>query len=175
MCLILVYYRLKYPLDKICIKSGVFCPSCQRKIESSAVSEDDVRVLRALINLEEKLKFLGRKGEYVKSINLINEIIVLVKDGFETTEITTLEKELSNYMDKKVRVIEYASDLKRLIEQIVAPASLLGINKIWLPTGEEIINIRVSRKDRKYLAKSKEQYETLIEKISGMKAKIVFE
>ncbi|MEM4934195.1 MAG: transcription elongation factor, partial [Desulfurococcaceae archaeon] len=90
-------------------------------------------------------------------------------------EIATLEKELSSSIGKRVKVVEYTSDLKKLIEQIIAPASLLGVNKIWLPTGEEMINIRISRRDRKYLARSKEQYELLIERISGTKAKIIFE
>lgn len=165
---------MKYPLDKICIKSGVFCPSCQRKIESGVVTADDIIVLRALINLEDKLKFL-RKGEYVKSLSITDEVVVLVRNSFESTEITTLEKELSNSMGKRVKVVEYTSDLKKLIEQIMAPASLLGVNKVWLPTGEEVINIRISRRDRKYLAKSKEQYELLIERISGTRTKIIFE
>ncbi|MEM0044693.1 MAG: transcription elongation factor [Desulfurococcaceae archaeon] len=165
---------MKYPLDKICIKSGVFCPSCQRKIESGAVTVDDIEVLKALINLEDKLKFL-KKGEYLRSLSIADEVVVLVKNGFEGVEIATLEKELSSSIGKRVKVVEYTSDLKKLIEQIIAPASLLGVNKIWLPTGEEMINIRISRRDRKYLARSKEQYELLIERISGTKAKIIFE
>lgn len=165
---------MKYPLDKICIKSGVFCPSCQRKIEIGMVTEDDVLVLRAIINLEDKLKFL-RKGEYVKSVNIDDEVVVLVKNSFEIGELITLERELSSILGKKVKALEYTNDLKRLIEQLISPASLLGINKIWLPTGEEVVSIRVSRRDKKYLSKVKEQYEALIEKISGAKVKIVFE
>jgi hypothetical protein len=165
---------LKYPLDKICIKSGVFCPSCQRKIESGVATSSDIRILQALVNLEDKLKFL-KKGEYVKSIDLEEYVIVLIKDGFEQVEIATLEKELSDVIGKRVKVIEYVSDLKKLIEQIIAPASLLGINKIWLPTGEEIVSVRISRRDRRFIAKNKDEYEELIEEISGIKARIVFE
>lgn len=165
---------MKYPLDKICIKSGVFCPSCQRKIESGVATSSDIRILQALVNLEDKLKFL-KKGEYVKSIDLEEYVIVLIKDGFEQVEIATLEKELSDVIGKRVKVIEYVSDLKKLIEQIIAPASLLGINKIWLPTGEEIVSVRISRRDRRFIAKNKDEYEELIEEISGIKARIVFE
>ncbi|MEM0001517.1 MAG: transcription elongation factor [Desulfurococcaceae archaeon] len=165
---------MKYPLDKICVKSGVFCPSCQRKIESGVVTSDDIKVLQALVNLEEKLKFL-KKGEYVKSIDLGEYMVVLIKNGFEQVELAMLEKELSDIIGKRIKVIEHVSDLKKLIEQIIAPASLLGINKIWLPTGEEIVSVRISRRDRKYIAKNKDQYEELIEKISGIKARIVFE
>ncbi|MEM2025120.1 MAG: transcription elongation factor [Desulfurococcaceae archaeon] len=165
---------MKYPLDKICIKSGAFCPSCQRKIEANLVAEDDLLVLKALVALEDKLKFL-RKGEYVKSISLDDEIFVLLKDGFEGEELLTLEREISSAVGKKVKVVEQTNDLKRLVEQIIAPASLLGINKVWLPNGEEVLTVRVSKRDRRYLVKLKEQYESLIEKISGAKSKITFE
>ncbi|MEM4717153.1 MAG: transcription elongation factor [Desulfurococcaceae archaeon] len=165
---------MKYPLDKVCVKSGVFCSSCQRKIEAGIVSEDDIQVLRALVNLENKLKFL-KKGEYVKSINIGEESVVLVRDEFDQSEIDILEKELSNLMDRKVKVIEYVNDLKKLIEQIISPATLLGLNKIWLPTGEEIINVRISARDRRIIGKNRELYEQLIEKISGLKTRIVFE
>ena len=165
---------MKYPLDRICIKSGVYCSSCQYKIDSGIVSEDDLEVLKALVNLEDELKFL-RKGEYIKSIDLGNEVVVLLKDNFEDEELSILSKQLSSILEKRVKVIEYTNDLKKLVEQIIMPAILLGINKIWLPNGEEILNIRVPRRDRRYLARSKEQYEMLIEKISGIKARIVFE
>lgn len=165
---------LKYPLDKVCIKSGVFCSSCQRKIESGAVSDSDIQVMRALLTLENKLKFL-RKGEYVKAISMNGEMIVLLRDGFESSELEALEKELSGILERRVKVIEYVNDMKKIIEQLIYPASLLGINKIWLPTGEEILNIRVSARDKRYIARNKEQYEQLIEKISGSKSRIVFE
>jgi hypothetical protein len=138
------------------------------------VTSSDIRILQALVNLEDKLKFL-KKGEYVKSIDLGEYVVVLIKDGFEQVEIATLGKELSDAIGKRVKVIEYMSDLKKLIEQIIAPASLLGINKIWLPTGEEIVSVRISRRDRRFIAKNKDEYEELIEKISGIKARIVFE
>ncbi|MCC6054991.1 MAG: transcription elongation factor [Thermosphaera sp.] len=165
---------MKYPLDRICIKSGVYCPSCQRKIESGVVSEVDLRVLRELVVLEDKLKFL-KKGEYVKSIDSGSEVVVLVKGGFEQVELVQLERELSSTLGRKVRVVEYVSDSRKLIEQLIVPASLLGVNKVWLPTGEEVISIRIPRRDRRIIGKNKEQYEALIEQITGVKARIIFE
>lgn len=170
-----MWFALKYPLDKICVKSGIYCQSCQRKIENGVVGEDDIQVMRALINLEDKLRFLLKKGEFVKSVFIDDEAVVLLRDGFELNELTTLEKELSHVLGRKIKILEYTNDMKKLVEQLIAPASPLGINKIWLPTGEEVLNIRVSRREKKYLLRTKEQYENLIEKISGVKVKIVFE
>jgi len=108
---IAVHRALKYPLDRICIKSGVYCPSCQRKIETGVVSEVDLQVLRELVNLEDKLKQL-KKGEYVKSVDTGSEILVLIKNGFDQSELAQLEKELSSTLGRRVKVIEYVNDTK---------------------------------------------------------------
>ncbi|MCY0868878.1 MAG: hypothetical protein OWQ48_06620 [Desulfurococcus sp.] len=73
---------MKYPLDRICVKSGVLCPSCQRKVEEGVVREDEIPVMRVLMDLEEKLKFL-RKGSYSKTYRLRDRLIVMIRDGFE--------------------------------------------------------------------------------------------
>lgn len=164
---------MKYPLDKICIKSGLYCPSCQRKLDSGEVASDEVEVLKALIELEDELKFL-KKGEYVKSVSIGDKTIVFIKDEFTIDERRKLEEELSQVLGKRVRVVEHTNDLKKLVEQILYPATLYGINRVWIPDGSEIINIRVSRKDRR-LIKEKEEYEKLIEKISSAKVRITFE
>ncbi|MEM4020498.1 MAG: transcription elongation factor [Desulfurococcaceae archaeon] len=162
-------------MDKICVKSGVFCPSCQRKIESKIVDEDEIPVIRTLMDLEDELKFLSKKGEYIKSIITEDEIFVIIKNGFEMNEINILERNLTRELGKKVKVIESTGDTRKLIEKIISPASLLGINRVWIPGGMEILNIRVSRRDRKLLERNRESYEMLIEKLLGIKTQIVFE
>ncbi|MEM4732411.1 MAG: transcription elongation factor, partial [Desulfurococcaceae archaeon] len=104
---------MKYPLDKICIKSGVYCSSCQRKIDSGEVTSDDIEVLKALIELEDKLKFM-KKGEFIKAVNLKDKSIVFVRNEFTVEEKKQLEEELSSLLGKKVRVVEYIGDLKKL-------------------------------------------------------------
>jgi len=165
---------LKYPLDRICIKSGVYCSHCQQKIESGLVDKLELDVLKALVDLEDKLKFL-KKGEYVKSIYLNSEVYVFVKSEFDSSELNTLEHELSKTLGRRVRVIEYIPDLRKLVEQILHPATIISLNRVWLPNGTEVLNIRVSRKDRKHLAPFKEQIEVLIEKISNIRTRITFD
>jgi transcription antitermination factor NusA-like protein len=165
---------LRYPLDRICIKSGVFCSHCQQKIESEVVERGELEVLKALVNLEDKLKFL-RRGEYVKSILVGDDVYLFVKNGFDSTELNTLEQELSRELGRRVRVVEYTHDLRSLVEQILYPATIIGINRVWLPDGTEILSVRVSRRDKRHLASLKEQVELLIEKISGVKTRLSFD
>lgn len=165
---------MKYPLDRICVKSGILCPSCQRKVETGVVSMDEVRVMKALMDLEDKHKIL-RKGEYVKSFNMGDQLILIVRNGVEQHELDEASKHLSKELDVKVKTIVETGDQRRLIEQVISPASLHGVNQVWLPDGTELVNVRVPRRDRRYLERNREVYEELITKLTGKKARIVFE
>jgi transcription antitermination factor NusA-like protein len=110
----------------------------------------------------------------VKTAAISDVAVVFIKNGFEVDERRVLEEELSLHLGKKVKVVEYTNDLKKLVEQLIYPATLYGINRVWIPDGSELLNIRVSKRDRKFL-KNKEEYEKLIEKISNAKVKIIFE
>lgn len=166
---------MKYPLDKICVKSGVLCPSCQRKVESGLVNEDDIEVMRSLMDIEEGLKFLSRKGEYVRSIRGTDSTIIVLRGDFEVGELQELERALSEKLDTRVKVVIETGDAKKLVEQIIAPASLLGLNKVWLPTGAEIVNVRVPKRDMRYLGRKVGDYETILSKMLGVETRIVFE
>jgi transcription antitermination factor NusA-like protein len=165
---------LKYPLDRICVKSGVLCASCQRKVESGTVSEDEIPVMRILMDLEEELKFL-KKGEYVRSFRISNQVIVMLRNGFEPGEISELERALSQKLGDRVKVVIETGDVKRLIEQLIAPASLIGVNQVWLPSGSEMLNVRVSRRDRRIIGRNKEEYEKLLSSLLGVETRIIFE
>ncbi|QOR94837.1 transcription elongation factor [Thermosphaera chiliense] len=165
---------MKYPLDRICVKSGILCPSCQRKVETGVVDIDEVKVMKALMDIEEKHKVL-RNGEYVKSFMAGDQFILILRDGVEQAELEEVSKHLSRELDAKVKIIVETGDMRRLIEQVISPASLLGVNQVWLPDGTEIVNVRVPRRDRRFLEKNRTTFEELIAKLTGRKARIVFE
>ncbi|WP_448578137.1 transcription elongation factor [Thermosphaera sp.] len=165
---------MKYPLDRICVKSGILCPSCQRKVETGAVDIDEVKVMKALMDIEEKHKVL-KSGEYVKSFMAGDQLILILRNGVEQGELEEVSKHLSRELDAKVKIIIETGDMRRLIEQVISPATLLGVNQVWLPDGSEIVNVRVPRRDRRYLERNRNTFEELIAKLTGRKARIIFE
>jgi len=72
-------------------------------------------------------------------------------------------------------VIEESSSLKKIIEDIIAPASLLGVNTVWLPDGTNEKKIRVRQSDSKRLPASTRVLETVINQLTGEKVRFVFE
>ncbi len=164
---------MKYPLDKVCVKSGIFCPSCQRKLDTGVVEYSEVDVIKALIELEDRLVEL-RRGEYVKSYTLDNTVVLIVRNGWEKRELDVIAKKVSEKLGKRVRIAIDTGDKRRLIEQIVAPAHVLGVNAVWLPDGSEQVVIRMQRRDRKRFSNLPE-WESLFSKILGKTTRIVFE
>ncbi|ACL11400.1 putative transcription elongation factor, nusA [Desulfurococcus amylolyticus 1221n] len=143
-------------------------------MESGTVREDEIPVMRILMDLEEELKFL-KKGEYVRSFRISNQVIVMLRNGFEPGEISELERELSQKLGDRVKVVIETGDVKRLIEQLIAPASLIGVNQVWLPSGSEMLNVRVSKRDRRILGRNREEYEKLLSSLLGVETRIIFE
>ncbi|OYT37832.1 MAG: transcription elongation factor, partial [Desulfurococcales archaeon ex4484_58] len=111
---------MKYPLDKICVRSGVFCPSCQRKLDSGLVDHSEVDVMKALMELEDRLKEL-RKGEYVKSYTIDDVVVIILRNGWERRELETIARETAYKLRKKVKIALDTGDRKRLVEQVVSP------------------------------------------------------
>jgi len=90
------------------------------------VDIDEVKVMKALMDMEEKHKVL-RNGEYVKSFMASDQLILIIRDGVEQGELEEVSKHLARELDAKVRVIVETGDMRRLIEQVISPASLLGV------------------------------------------------
>lgn len=163
---------MKYPLDRICVKSGIFCTSCQRKLDLGEVDKEEVEIIKTLMELEESyVEF--RKGEYVKSYVVNNTVIILLRNGWEAGEIGKLVKTLSSKLNKRVKIIQSTSDYRSIVEQILSPIHIIGINRVWLPDGSEQFSITVSRRDRRRLENISE-WEKLLTKLLGKPTRIRF-
>ena len=164
---------MKYPLDRVCVKSGIFCPSCQRKLDTGVVDWSEVDVIRALMELEEKSVEL-RRGEYVKAFIMDNTVILILKNGWDRGELNKIARELSNKLGKKVKVALLTGDQRILVEQLLSPARVLGVNVVWLPDGSEQISIRVSSRDRRRVG-NVSAWEKIFTSILGKPTRIVFD
>ena len=167
---------MKYPLDRICVKSGILCPRCQRLVDTGVVKEYEIPIMKELILLEEsKYKELRQKGTYHKSYRS-NNLVIVVVDGIGNPRILEkLSKELSSKLGLRVKVVERKGDQRLFIEQIVHPATLLGVNTLWLPDGTEQIVVRIYRRDYRIIGPRKEDYEKILGQIFGKAVRIRFE
>jgi transcription antitermination factor NusA-like protein len=161
-------------LDKICVKSGILCPNCQRKVDTGIVGKYEIPIMRELMFLEDEMKEL-RKGEYVKAYEVDNMVIVLVKGFDNQEELDKISRRLSERLGRKARLVNLVNDQRKLVEQVIAPATLLGLNTVWMLDGREEIIVRVARRDQRFLAGRKKKLEELLSKILGRSVRIRFE
>ncbi len=165
------------PICKICAKTGVLCNSCQTKLEEEEITQLDIDLANYLMELEGRFSALKNTNFY-KSIEVGSILIVLVGRGEISSFIGPrgkLIKLLQEKIGKHIRVIEKVSDLKKIIEDLIVPAALLGMNRIYLPTGEIESKARLKLGDENRLPADPEVLEELIYRLTNERIRIAFE
>ncbi len=166
---------MKYPLDRICIKSGILCPRCQRLVDRGVVNKYEIPIMKELIDLEERVFKELRKGKYKKAYQSGDLIIIVVEGINDPKALDRAGKELTRRLNAKVKIVEHTGDIRRLVEQVVYPATLLGVNSLWLPDGSEQIIIRIYRRDQRFISGKKRHYEDILGQILGKPVRIRLE
>lgn len=166
---------MKTPICFFCAKSGVLCPSCQEKLDKGEITEADVEVSKWFINYETKNPQLKDYAIH-KTVKLPNMMIVMVSGGSSNKALLAkISKQLSEEKKTNVRIIEKTSSIKRLLEQIVTPARVMGANTIWLPDGSWESTIKMPRSDLRKMPIDPRSAEEAIRILTGEVIHIVFE
>jgi len=131
--------------------------------------------MKELIDLEERVFKELRKGEYKKAYQSGDLIIIVVEGINDPKALDRAGKELTHRLNAKVKIVEYTGDIRRLVEQVVYPATLLGVNSLWLPDGSEQIIVRIYRRDQKFISGKKRHYEDILGQILGKPVRIRLE
>jgi transcription antitermination factor NusA-like protein len=167
---------LRTPICFFCAKSGVLCPRCQEKLDRGEISKADIEISKWFIEHETKTPQIKDLTIH-KTVELPRMIIVMVSGGKGSNRalLTKLSKQLSEDKKAPVRVIEKSSSIKRLLEQIVVPARVIGANTVWLPDGSWESTIRIPRGDVKKMPVDARSAEEAIKKLTGETIHIIFE
>lgn len=164
---------MRIPLDYICVKTGVLCPRCRRLVESGAVSEFEIDIMRHLIEFEndpEYKSFLNNLT-YVKAYKISDMIVIIADYPLKTDPkiIQKLSKALGDKLGSKIRIISNSlrRDIKSIVSQLIFPARIQGVNIIWLPDGSQQYIVRIPKTDLRYMPTSSENIEKLLQIIIG--------
>ncbi|MEM4214527.1 MAG: hypothetical protein QXZ28_05000, partial [Candidatus Methanomethylicaceae archaeon] len=167
---------MRTPICFFCAKSGVLCPKCQEKLDRGEITEADIEISKWFIEHEAKNPQI-KDYTIHKTVALPRMIIVMVSGGKGSNRamLSKLSKQLSDEKKITVRIIEKSSSIKRLLEQIVVPARVIGANTVWLPDGSWESTIRIPRNDIKKMPIDARSAEEAIKKLTGETIHIVFE
>ncbi|NYZ79148.1 KH domain-containing protein [Candidatus Micrarchaeota archaeon] len=159
---------------ELCMKSNVLCSGCDDKLKKGKISEMDVKISRLLYKLKDKYNL--QNAGFTKAIDLGRVVLVLTnKDvGLLIGREGKVVAEISQAVGKKVRIAEMSGDIKKTIADIVAPAKILGINKIYRKEGN-LYKVRFSRREIKQLPVDINTLEKALKSLLGSEVMIVFE
>jgi len=167
--------------EKVCnvdLKSGILCPKCEEKLSSGEVSELDLKVARILLELEKNYSAL-QGVRFCKSIESGSSLVILVQKGDVPLILGyggKILKEISRKIEKKrVRVLAYNDEPRRFLEDLFAPASVLTVNKLWLPDGSIETKVILQKRDMKKLPASIEALKDLAKSIMNIPLRVEFE
>jgi transcription antitermination factor NusA-like protein len=139
---------MKTELCSFCLKSGILCQKCSAKVKAGEISELDLRISRLLLSLEEKYPSLQNICFY-KAVSVGRTLAVTVGHGDVARLLGyggKIIKALGEETGKSVRVLEYAVDDRKFLEDLFMPLSILTINTIWLPDGTTETRVILKRK-----------------------------
>jgi len=163
--------ELKYPLDKICIKSGMLCPRCQRIVSSGAVKDFEIPIMRQLMDLEDSVKEL-KEATYRKAAKSGKHVVIVVEGVGSYVALEKISKKLGEETGLFIKLVEWSIDRRKIIEQVISPATLAAVNSVWLPDGSEVVIAVVPKKEQKFLGEKVRDYEAILSNILGTPTRI---
>jgi len=167
----------KIPICKVCAKTGVLCSSCEAKLRKGEVSQLEIDLSKEFLELEKKFHDL-KKVSFYKAIEKDDMVVLIVGKGeikYIIGEFGKTRKVLQEKFGKNFRIIQKSKDPKKILDDLIAPVPVLGINQIYLPTGEIENKARVSEKEFNRISVDIKVLEDIIYTLTGTHIRIVFE
>nr|MDO8117624.1 hypothetical protein [Candidatus Sigynarchaeota archaeon] len=140
----------------------------------------DLDVSEVLIEIEEANPEQSKLSEvhFYKAIDMGRDNVTLVVGKGEIDIVKKYVKELQKELQLgRINFIEKGKggDFKSIINDFVQPGKLLGINKMFLPTGDVEYKARVLMKERDKLPMQKATLEKLIKELTDNIVRIEIE
>ncbi|MFL6525392.1 MAG: transcription elongation factor NusA [Nitrososphaera sp.] len=136
---------MKTPICTFDAKSGVLCRTCEAKLMSGSISQDDVDASIKLIRLADRNQEIN-KFTLVRGTR-VNGDFILVLRGHDISAIRSdveLAKKIEKEMGQKVWFVETEASDRRFIESLFHPMKVLSVNFFWLPESNKLTKVIIA-------------------------------
>lgn len=167
---------MKAPICNVCLKSDVLCSNCEEKLENGDINELEIKISRKLKQLSEEYGSL-RDSEILHVYDTENVVIIVTGEGDGAKVVGRsgeIVKKVAEEVDKSIRVVEKSQNNREVIKGLLSPAEIESINTVFTPEGEHQKIVA----DEQYEGKinmSNQEFEDVLEKITGTKYQLSFE
>jgi transcription antitermination factor NusA-like protein len=167
---------MKAPICNVCLKSDQLCSACQQKLDDGDITEKEIEVSRILHDLSTDYGSL--KDSTIEGVHDAEKVVVVITAEGDGAKVVgrngEIVKELADQIDKSIRVVEAASDDMEVIKGLLSPAEVKSVNTVFMPDGE-YKKIVVDEDYEGKINLSTDEFEEIVERITGTEYKLAFE
>jgi len=123
----------------------VLCRTCEAKLKSGSITQDDIDAAKKLINLADRNQEIN-KFTLVRGTR-VNGDFVLVLRGQDVSVLRgnqELTSKIEKEMGEKVWFVEAEASDRRFIESLFHPIKVLSVNFFWLPEANKLTKVVVA-------------------------------
>jgi len=167
---------VKTVLCNFCLKSGMLCPKCSKKVKTGEISKTDLEIARLLLSLENENPSL--QDVYFHKAVEADDLLALIVGRGDMSRLLgqgrKIVKALEEKMGKTIRVLEHGVDEREFLEDLFAPLSVITINTIWLPDGTTETRAILKKRGRRPPAMNVEALKEIAKKVRGITLRVEF-
>lgn len=167
----------KAPICSVCLKSGILCQGCERRLRENKISELDIKISRVLFELAQKYRGLNAIN-FKRAIDAMGLTVLVVGRGEISSIIGRggkLIRELAEHLQMKIRVIEEGADIRKQAQDILTPVRVIGVNILYTGGRREEYRVRIPRAHVMRLPASIDAIQSIFAKLTDKNIKLVFE
>ncbi|MCX8198274.1 MAG: hypothetical protein N3F07_03755 [Candidatus Micrarchaeota archaeon] len=137
---------MKTPIPEEDIRSGQMGKETKRKLSEGKITELDFEVAQILYKINERRNISA--ASFRKALDFGSTALILTEGeaGVLIGKDGKIVSEISSALGKKVRIVEVGKDIRKTVSDVIAPARLLGINRVF-HQGREIAKVRLPKTD----------------------------
>jgi transcription antitermination factor NusA-like protein len=136
---------LKTPICSFDAKSGVLCRTCEAKLKSGSITQDDIYASKKLISLADRSQEIN-KFTLIRGTRVSGDFVLVLR-GHDVSVLRG-NQELANRIEKemgqKVWFVETEASDRRFIESLFHPVKVLSVNFFWLPEANKLTKVIVA-------------------------------
>lgn len=160
---------METPLCSICLESDdILCNGCQQKKEDGEITETAVEVSRFLEEVSGRINTL--KDVEIKSVREATDAIVIITAKGDGPKVVgkngEVVKKLADEFDSSIRVVEDSGIDEEVIDNLLEPVEVEGINTVYKPDGTEK-KVVVPEEDRSRVPITKEEFREIVKDLTG--------
>ncbi len=167
---------MKSQLCNFCLKSGILCANCQKKVKHGEISETYLRIARFLLSLESKYSHL-QDLDLRKAVEAQGILLLIVGPGDASRLLGyggKIIRALREETGLRIRVLEDGVDDRKFLEDLFAPFTILTINTIWLPDGTTETRVILRQRGRRVPPININAMKAIAKKVRNMVLRIEF-